>query len=323
MTGLTVVCVDPDEDDRDETQAAFADDGHDVVACDSVADAVDAVADTVDAVGSGGVDCIVTEYALPDGTGLDLVERVRELAPDTPCILFTNASPAKIDTGPEDTVVEFLPKDMPDARSSLLRLVGNVVAARTQVAYPLPPDEDERLAALSQYDRPGLDTVDSFDRLTELAQAHFDVDMAVVGLIDAHEERFLACAGADWDTLAREDTMCTHTILEDDMMVVEDVDADPRFSDNDILSELDIKAYAGVPLRTPQGTAVGAFCLINERPRPFSESDLEDLRRFGDEAMEQLELRRRLAEASGTDEAAVVSPSSGQGTGNDDGGDDA
>lgn len=316
MTGLTVVCVDPDEDDRDETRAVFADDGHDVVACDSVADAVDAV-------GSGRVDCIVTEYALPDGTGLDLVERVRELAPDTPCILFTNASPAKIDTGPEDTVVEFLPKDMPEARSSLLRLVGNVVAARTQVAYPLPPDEDERLAALSQYDRPGMDAVDSFDRLTELAQARFEVDVAFVGLVDAHEERFLSCAGADWDTVAREDTMCTHTILEDDMLVVEDVDADPRFSDNDSLAELDIKAYAGVPLRTPQGTAVGAFCLINKEPRTFTDAELADLRRFGNEAMAQLELRRRLAEASGTDEAAVVSPSSGQGTGNDDGGDDA
>lgn len=295
MTGLTVVCADPDADEREETCAALADAGHEAVASGSVTEAVDAV-------GSAPVDCVVTEYSLPDGTGLELVERVRDLAPDTPCVLFTNASPSHIETADRETVVEYLPKDMPDTRSSLVRLVGNVVDQRTQVAYPLPPDEDERLAALARYDRPGMDASTAFDRLTDLAQSHFGVDVAFAGLVDAHEERFLACAGADWETLAREDTMCTHTITEEEMLVVEDLAADPRFADSDRLADLNIEAYAGVPLTTPQGAAIGAFCLINEDPRPFSEAELADLQRFGDEAMEQLELRRRLVEADGGDE---------------------
>jgi CheY-like chemotaxis protein len=291
MAGLTIACVDGDPQARRETRDALVDEGHDVVSCGTVAEAADLV-------GTGDIDCVVTEYALPDGTGLELTDRIRKHSPDTPCVLFTDTTPDRIDSADhEEVVVEYLPRDMPDARESLTRLVENVVAQRTQVGYPLPADEDERLAALARYDRPGMDAAETFDRLTALAQHRFGVDVAFVGLVDAHEERFLACAGEDWETLSREDSMCTHTILEDDVLVVEDVDADPRFADNERLDELDIAAYAGVPLRTSQGATIGAFCLTHSTPRSFSEGEVADLRRFADEAMEQFELRRRLAES--------------------------
>jgi CheY-like chemotaxis protein len=302
MARLTIACVDDDPEARRETRDALVDDDHDVVSCGTVAEAADLV-------GTGDVDCVVTEYSLPDGTGLDLTSRIRERSPDTPCVLFTDASPERIDSARhEEVVVEYLPRDMPGAHDSLSRLVENVVAQRTQVGYPLPPEEDERLAALAQYDQPGLDTAETFDRLTALAQHRFGVDVAFVGLVDAHEERFLACAGEDWETLSREDTMCTHTILEDDVLVVEDVDADPRFADNDRLDELGIVAYAGVPLRTSRGATIGAFCLTHGEPRSFSEGELADLRLFADEAMEQLELRRRLAEGDDGETGSVQSP---------------
>jgi len=296
MTGLTIACVDGDPTARSETRATLVED-HDVVSCGSVSEAADLV-------GTGDVDCVVTEYTLPDGSGLDLTRLVRERSPDTPVVLFTDVPPDRIDSAQYgDVVVEYLPKDMPAARESLARLVENVVAQRTQVGYPLPSEEDERLAALARYDRPGMDAAETFDRLTTLARSHFGVDVAFVGLVDAHEERFLACAGDDWETFSREDTMCTHTILEDDMMVVEDVNADERFADNGHLAALDIAAYAGVPLRTPRGATIGAFCLTHSEPRQFDEAERVDLRLFADEAMEQLELRRRLQEAEGGDEA--------------------
>ncbi|WP_135366400.1 GAF domain-containing protein [Halosimplex halophilum] len=288
MPELTVLCVDADGDERGETRDALVDAGIDVVEAGSVAEASDSLA-------AHRVDCVVTAYDLPDGTGLDVAARVRETAPDTPCILFTDASPDRITTADHaDVVVEYLPRDMPDARESLVRLVGNVVEQRSQVGYPLPTDEDERLAALAQYDRPGMAAADTFDRLTTLARSHVGVDVAFVGLVDAHEERFLACAGASWETLTREDSICTHTILEDDLFVVEDTHEDDRFADNDRLDELDIRAYAGVPLETPRGATVGAFCLTHDEPRTFSADELADLRLFADEAMEQLELRRQL-----------------------------
>jgi len=297
MTGLTVLCVDPDDGERRKTVAALTN-GDDVTVLEH-----DTLAAAEAALTDAAPDCVVTEYELPDGTGLDLTARLREHAPDTPCILFTNADPDRIRTAQHgEVVVEYLPKDMPGARESLVRLVGNVVTQRTQVGYPLPPEEDERLAALEQYDRPGMDAVSAFDRLTALTKSHFGVDVAFVGLVDAHEERFLSCAGADWETLEREDTMCTHTILQDDLMVVEDTHEDGRFADSDRLDELDIRAYAGVPLETPRGTAIGAYCMTNSEPRSFSDAERADLRLFADEAMEQLELRRQLNECEGDTE---------------------
>jgi len=310
MADLTIACVDGDPAARSETREALVDD-HDVVSCGSVSEAADLVR-------TEDIDCVVTEYSLPDGSGLDLTRLLRDRSPDTPVVLFTDVSPDRIDSARyQDVVVEYLPKDMPEARKLLGRLVENVVAQRTQVAYPLPPEEDDRLAALAQYDRPGMEAAETFDRLTTLARAHFGVDVAFVGLVDAHEERFLACAGEDWETLDREDTMCTHTILEDDMMVVEDVNADPRFADNDRLAELDIAAYAGIPLRTPRGATIGAFCLTNGEPRSFTEAELTDLQLFADEAMEQFELRRRLEESEEGDGPAAES---GPGQGAADGG---
>jgi len=293
MRELTVLSVDADDDERTATRDALVASG-----AISVTEAT-SVATASDAFEKERVDCLVTDYELPDGTGLDVAARIRETAPDTSCILFTNASPERIDTGQrEDVVVEYLPRDMPNAREALVRMVENVVTERSQVGYPLPTEEDERLDALEQYDRPGMAAEDAFDRLTTLARSHFEATVAFVGLIDAHEERFLACAGRDWETLAREDSMCTHTILEDDMLVVDDTHADERFEDNDRLDELNMQAYAGVPLETPRGATIGAFCLIDDEPRAFSDEDLADLRLFGEEAMDQLELRQRLEERS-------------------------
>lgn len=289
MRELTVLYVDADEREREAVREALAA-GAEVGVLGAAS--VEAASDVLDA---NRVDCVVTAYDLPDGSGLDVAARVRDTTPDTPCILFTDASPGRIETAQrEDVVVEYLPRDMPSAREALARLVGNVVDQRAQVGYPLPTEEDERLAALEQYDRPGMAASETFDRLTALARSHLGVDVAFVGLVDAHEERLLACAGADWETLTRENSICTHTILQDDVFVIEDTHGDTRFADNDRLDELNIRAYAGVPLETPRGVTIGAFCLTHDEPRSFSEDDLATLKLYAEEAMEQLELRQQL-----------------------------
>ena len=316
MRELTVLCVDADEQERDAIRDALTRNGAATVLETAARSAVDdstldrsvsaleapSLAAAADLLAANQVDCVVTAYSLPDGTGLDVAAAVRDTTPDTPCILFTDESPDRIETTDhEDVVVEYLPRDMPEAHESLARLVGNVVSQRSQVGYPLPSQEDERLAVVEQYDRPGMEASDAFDRLTALSRSHFGVDVAFVGLIDAHEERFLSCAGARWETLSRENSMCTHTILQDDILVVEDTHEDGRFADNDRLDELDIRAYAGVPLETPRGATIGAFCLTNDVPRTFSDGELANLQRYADEAMEQLELRLQLNNCRGGD----------------------
>jgi len=307
MNQTTVLCADGDDAAREATVGALSDDTTTVVGVSDVATATARIE-------SGGIDCVVTEYAFPDGTGFDLLATVRASAPDTPCILYTDSNPADIDTEAfEGVVAEYLPKGGEGAADRLAELIDEILTLRSQVGYPLPDDEDGRLAAIERYDIVGEEIEPTFDRLTELARTHFDVDVAFIGIVGEHEERFLSCHGDDYATLERENTMCTHAILEEDVMLVSDVKADPRFEHNEALDELNIRSYAGAPMRTPDGAAIGSFCLTHDEPRTYSDDDARYLRLLADEAMDQLELRRRLAEAA-TDDAP---PGTGE-TGEDD-----
>jgi len=292
-----ILCVDPDEEARAATARALADAGFEVREAGSVAAAGDAI--------EGGPDCVVTEYDLPDGSGLDVLGRARDAVPDAACVLFTDTPIDRVDTAAVgDLVAEYLSKGDPEAREQLVALVDHSLAFRNQTAYPLPEDEDARIAALDRYvgDPEALD--DSLDRLTELATALFDVDAAAVGLVDAHEERFLSCVGVAFGSVDREDTVCTYAILDEQVTVVEDTLEDPRFEDNERLRAAGLRFYASAPLRTPEGRAIGTFCVFDSQPGGFDARQRELLELLADEAMEQLELRRRLraAEGDGTDD---------------------
>ena len=290
---FVVLVVDPDDADAAAAREALLADGSPVA--DLRVEVVPSFEAATSAIEDLEPDCIVTEYDLGGHSGLDLLELVRARTPDAACILYTDSTPEGIRTKTfEDVIVEYLPKSLPEAPVALARLVRNVLSQRSQIAYPLPETEDERLAALDQYDVDNLAASTTVDRLTELVANHFDVAVAFAGVVDAHEERFLACHGADWERLDREDTICTHTLLEDDFLVVENVQADSRFSGVATLEDLAIRSYAGVPLRTPEGLPIGALCLIHDEPRSYSEAELSDLQLFAEELMEQLELRRRL-----------------------------
>lgn len=298
---VSVLYVDSDDDARLET----ATDLEISPLVDASVETCATIDEAIDTLESNAFDCLVTEHELPDGTGLELVEWIRDNHPDLPCILYTNATPDAIRTAAfGSVVVEYLPKEIPDSVTALARLIGNVVSQRSQLAYPIPETEDERLAAIERYDVTDLEATETVDRLTDLVASHFDVAVAFAGIVDAHEERFLACKGADWEQLDREDTICTYTLLEDDHLVVENVQTDGRFADVEILEELDIRSYAGVPLKTPDGLPIGALCLIHDEPRSYTSDEIEDLQQFADELMEQLELRRRLRET----ERAVPKP---------------
>ncbi|WP_169302431.1 GAF domain-containing protein [Halorientalis salina] len=287
MTAISVLVADADDEARGATASALEDAGMAV----SEASAVEAARSELDS----DIDCLVTEYAFPDGTGLDLLSELRSESPDTPCVLFTDAEPSDIDTTAfEDLVVEYLRKDGSDDRTRLRTRVDEVTTLRTQVGYPLPDDEDARLDAIAEYDVENLAVEETLDRLTELAARHFGTDRAFIGLVHEHDEEFVSCHGGTLAPLARENTMCTHAILEPEIMVVEDTQEDTRFEHNDALDRLDIRSYVGAPMRTEDGRAIGSFCLTHDEPRTYSEADREYLRLLADEAMEQLRLRRRL-----------------------------
>lgn len=298
MSNRTVLYVDRERSSREDAlerlreHARSGEHAREVtfLAAESVADATETLADR-------DVDCVVTEYDLPDGTGLALAERVREVQPDAGCVLYTETDRAEIETDEAGgTVAEFVPKGFPDAAEELWRVVEFTVESAAQTAYPLPQNEAERLDALEAYELDPETLQPDVQRLTDLAAQHFDAPQASVNLIKEHSQQFLACHSTDWTPTSREDSICTYTILdEDEVTVIGDVKADPRFEDNESLDELGIRSYAGASLTTDEGLSIGTLCVYDDEPRTFSADDRTFLSTLADVAMSVIELRHEVS----------------------------
>jgi DNA-binding NarL/FixJ family response regulator len=292
-----VLCVDPDETARaatvDELRAELAGLGVDVEAAGTAEAAVDTLGRETAAV--------VTEYDLPDGTGFDVIESAADVCPDACCVVYTDADPDDIDTDAlRETVAEYVGKESVFGAERLAELVRTAIETGAGRSYPLPQSEAERVAALATYDLDDEALLESLDRITGLAKEHFGVETASINIITEHSQEFLACHGPaeEWETIDREDSICTFTILEDDdVMTVEDVTEDPRFeSRSDALVDMGIRSYMGANLVTAAGLKIGPLCVYDDEPRSFSAADREYIRSLAEVAMELIELHARLAE---------------------------
>ena len=142
----------------------------------------------------------------------------------------------------------------------------------------IPPDEDARLAELCSLNV--LDTIaeERFDRLTRMARRLFGVDVALVSLVDENRQWFKSCAGMELSETLRDISFCGHTILGDGAFVIPDALQDERFCDNPLVAgPPHVRFYAGCPLRGPGGRKLGTLCIIDSKPRAFSDEDVEML----------------------------------------------
>lgn len=142
-----------------------------------------------------------------------------------------------------------------------------------------PRDESERLLAL--YRQQILDTQaeERFDRITRLACALFDVPIALVSLVDSERQWFKSRQGLDACQTPRNISFCGHAILQPDIFYVPNTLEDPRFVDNPLVTgPPNIRLYAGAPLTIRDGHRIGTLCIIDDRPRGFSDEELDRLR---------------------------------------------
>lgn len=158
---------------------------------------------------------------------------------------------------------------------------------------PLPTNEDERLAHLHQLKI--LDTAreQSFDAIAQLAMNLCQVPIGVVSLVDTDRQWFKSCIGLDASETPRDVAFCAHAILRpDDVLVVEDATRDSRFSDNAlVLGEPYIRFYAGAPLVTESGHALGTLCVIDYIPRQLSSNQISSLQLLADQVVQLLRFR--------------------------------
>jgi len=168
-------------------------------------------------------------------------------------------------------------------------------------------NEAKRLKVLWQYDV--LDSVpeEVFDDLTELAARICEAPIALISLVDENRQWFKSKVGVTIQETSRDISFCGHAIKQDDLFIVSDATKDLRFAHNPLVtSDPKIRFYAGAPLITPDGHALGTLCVIDKVPRQLREEQQQALRVLARHVMTQLELRRHaqdLAEAHKAREA--------------------
>ena len=180
------------------------------------------------------------------------------------------------------------------------------------VPAPIPGNEKSRLTALRML---GLTSGQSkeFDEVAAKVAAAFETPIALVTLIDDENQHWPGAVGLPAKLNAcrlsdRSSSICGHVVASNESLVINDVAKDPRFANNGFLIENGIKFYAGVPLRTRNGFAIGSLCVLNSKPRQFSSGDEQILRRIADDLMVKVEIEHQRSVNSFTPVEDRVTP---------------
>jgi len=166
---------------------------------------------------------------------------------------------------------------------------------------PPPQNEDERLAELLSYDVLDTEAEQLFDDLTALASQICETPIALISLIDPNRQWFKSRVGLDAEETSRDIAFCSHAILQSDVFEIPNATLDPRFHDNPLVTGApDIRFYAGAPLITPSGHAIGTLCAIDSKPRKLTETQKASLQTLSKSVVAHLELKRKNRELERT-----------------------
>jgi GAF domain-containing protein len=153
--------------------------------------------------------------------------------------------------------------------------------------------EAARLNALYQYRVLDTPPAPSFDELTTLAAEMCQTPIALISLVDAERQWFKSRVGVEVTETPRSVAFCAHAIQQAEIFVVRDALADTRFAHNPLVTQdPKIRFYAGMPLITADGFALGTLCVIDYEPRDLSQMQFRALGTLSHQVMAQLELER-------------------------------
>ncbi|TVZ23091.1 GAF domain-containing protein [Dokdonia sp. Hel_I_63] len=162
------------------------------------------------------------------------------------------------------------------------------------IAPQKPINESKRLEVLKSYEL--LDTLpeDAYDTITKLASHICNTPISLVTLLDADRNFLKSRRGIDMSESPRDISFCGHAILtEDPIFIVEDARLDKRFQDNPLVKDFKAIFYAGVPLRTSDGYALGTLCVYDHKPRTLSLEEQDALRGLAKQTVLLFEARKR------------------------------
>jgi len=163
--------------------------------------------------------------------------------------------------------------------------------AKTEIS---PANENKRIEALNSYNV--LDTLPEkeYDAITRLASYICQVPIALISLVDEDRQWFKSKIGLDVGETPRADAFCQYTILDDQILEINDALQSDTFKDNRLVTGApDIRFYAGAPLIDPAGHRLGSLCVIDRVPRKLTDDQKDALRTLADEVMSHFQLKKQ------------------------------
>jgi len=144
-----------------------------------------------------------------------------------------------------------------------------------------PVQESERLEDLRSLELLDTPAEDRFDRITRLAAQFFQLPIAYVALIDSDRQWFKSSHGLCQIETSRAVSFCQYTIHRSEPLIIPDTHLHPLGRNHPLVTgEPFVRFYAGVPLSGPRGQKIGTFCLVDTKPRTFTEDDITRLLAF-------------------------------------------
>ncbi len=221
-----------------------------------------------------------------------LCAKVRAAAPERKILiglwgtisLPTDTEKALIDAG-ADAIVKNIA-----AANTAIRKIALALDPKMEAA-PIPAGEEARLKALEATGL--LESAQDYTSFTKKLCRIFGAPIAVLSVIDGRHQHFKAATGLP-DELSgtgktpRDVSICGHVVAGDETIIVEDLARDRRFSGNPLVKEHGFRFYAGTPVRTPEGAAIGTLCLIDTVPRELSEREERMLEEFAADVSDEI-----------------------------------
>jgi hypothetical protein len=193
------------------------------------------------------------------------------------------------DSGADEVVVT-----LAEALVQMARLAPPILEEMTPA--PIPEDEEERMAALTELNLLDTEAEPVFDRITAKLARIFEMPIALITLVDRDRQFFKSQTGLPTELATARQTprsvsVCGHVVAKNEVMVIEDLARDRRFANNPLLKEHGIRFYAGVPLLAPNGQPIGSLCLMDMKPRQLTDREKRLLLEYAAEVMEEIAKR--------------------------------
>ncbi|WP_179379546.1 histidine kinase dimerization/phosphoacceptor domain -containing protein [Jannaschia marina] len=161
---------------------------------------------------------------------------------------------------------------------------------------PISLDQKARLAAIDRYELGTDSHAGEFDSIAELAAQICQCPISLVSIVRADDQRFEAACGLDLTGTPLESSICSHAILQGDILEIPDTRLDMRTADNPLVTDADdpLLFYAGAQIVTRSGIALGTLCVLDRRPRRLGDTERRALRILSNQVMQYLELHEAL-----------------------------